>query len=90
MFTQQDQEKMRQEAIDEPGSEPPCPFCKRPRVSRSSYIRCNACGINWVDEEMGLPDYLDLDPRVSRDRDRRARMGTETRPTAGTSAAVAE
>lgn len=54
------------ERINEPGDEPPCPFCKCNRVMRSCYIRCNHCGINWLDEEMHLPNYLNLDPRVAR------------------------
>ena len=56
----------REQRLNEAGSEPPCPFCRRPRVSRSDYTRCNPCGINWLDSEMGLPNYLDRDPRVAR------------------------
>ena len=41
MLTYEEQESMRKDAMDEVGTEPPCPFCGRPRVSRSSYIRCN-------------------------------------------------
>jgi ribosomal protein L37AE/L43A len=25
----------------------PCPYCKRPRSTRSDYIRCSFCGKNW-------------------------------------------
>jgi len=68
MLTYQEQEANRQERMNEPGTLSPCPFCQRPRVQRSDYIRCNPCGINWLDEEMHLPNYLNLDPRVARDR----------------------
>jgi len=80
MLTYEDQERMRQVALKEPGTEPPCPFCKRPRVARSDYIRCNGCGVNWLDEEMHLPDYLNVDPRVARQK--AARMARGTPPTA--------
>lgn len=88
MLTREEQDAMRQAAMDEPGTEPPCPFCGRQRVNRPSYIRCNPCGVNWLNEEMNLPDYLNLDPRVSRQR--AARTGSATRPTADTKTAGAE
>ena len=25
----------------------PCPFCGLPRCLRSSYVRCQRCGVNW-------------------------------------------
>ena len=31
----------------EVGTEPPCPFCKTPRLKRSDYLRCGRCGLNW-------------------------------------------
>ena len=37
----------REQRLAEVGSEPPCPRCGKPRVSRSTYIRCNPCGMNW-------------------------------------------
>jgi uncharacterized Zn finger protein (UPF0148 family) len=43
------------------GTESPCPFCKLPRARRSDYIRCAACGVNWMDGEA-----LDRDPRAAR------------------------
>lgn len=46
-MTLEQQEAARQERLNEKGTEPPCPFCKRPRVTRSSYIRCMRCGLNW-------------------------------------------
>jgi len=88
MLTYEEQESMRKAAIEEVGAEPPCPICRRARVSRSSYIRCNGCGVNWLDEEMGLPNYLDLDPRVARAKN--AHTATGTRPTASTSKVDAE
>lgn len=56
----------REERMNELGTEPPCPFCQKPRVTRSDYIRCNRCGVNWLDEEMHLANYLSSDPRVAR------------------------
>lgn len=46
-MTLEQQEAARQERLNEKGTEPPCPFCQRPRVTRSSYIRCMRCGLNW-------------------------------------------
>lgn len=45
------------------GGEPPCPWCKIPRVRRSDYIRCCACGTNWLDGE-----DLNHDPRSQRQK----------------------
>lgn len=60
---------LKEKVNSEAGSEEPCPFCYVPRVMRSSYIRCNQCGVNWLDEERVLsPDYLNKDPRLSRPR----------------------
>jgi ribosomal protein L37AE/L43A len=70
------------ERKNEVGTEPPCPFCQTPRVSRTDYIRCNPCGVNWLNEEMHLPKYLDRDPRVARREV--ALMANATKPTADT------
>ena len=70
----------REERLAEKGTEPNCPFCQRPRVARSSYIRCNPCGVNWLDSEMQFRDYLERDPRVARAE--AALMESETKPTA--------
>jgi hypothetical protein len=78
----------RQQRLSEKGTEPPCPFCHRPRVSRSDYIRCLACGINWLNEEMHLPNYLERDPRVARKEAAPITIGTK--PTADTSKADAD
>ena len=43
------------------GTEPPCPICGIPRCSRSDYIRCCRCGVNW---DHGT-DYF-RDPRAQR------------------------
>ena len=80
MLTLEQQEANRQDRMNEVGTEPPCPFCRRPRVKRSDYIRCNPCAINWLAEEMSLPNYLNEDPRVSRQK--AARTGNSTRPIA--------
>lgn len=77
-----------QERINEEGIEPDCPFCHKPRVSRSDYIRCNRCGVNWLDEERHLPNYLDVDPRVPRRA--AALMANVTKPNANSSKEAAE
>lgn len=41
-------EQARQAYLNEVGTMPPCPFCQKPRVQRSDYVRCNPCGINWL------------------------------------------
>jgi hypothetical protein len=38
----------REERLVEVGTMPPCPYCEKPRVQRSLYVRCNPCGKNWV------------------------------------------
>ena len=53
--------KIREERLNEPGTMPPCPFCQRPRVQRSDYVRCNPCGLNWLHGE-----NLSLNPHLSR------------------------
>lgn len=67
----------------------PCPFCGKPRSQRSDYIRCQPCGVNWLDEEMHLEyqgrPYLSLDPRLVRQTP--ARMASATQPTADTGSA---
>jgi hypothetical protein len=88
MLTIEEAEANRQDRLNEPGTEPLCPFCRKPRVLRSDYIRCNPCGVNWLAEEMHLPDYLNSDPRVARSKN--ARMGNSTPPTAKPPEADAE
>ena len=56
----------REQLAREVGTESPCPFCGEPRVRRSDYIRCNLDGINWLDEERHLPDYLNRNPAAAR------------------------
>jgi ribosomal protein L37AE/L43A len=89
MMTAEIREQLRRERLSEVGAEPECPWCKRPRVARSDYIRCNGCGVNWLNEEMHLTykgkPYLEVDPRLARSAV--ARTGTGTQPTAGTSKA---
>ena len=80
VMTDKEREDRRQECLDEAGTMPPCPFCGRPRVVRSSYMRCQRCGINWIDEEMGLRDYLNRNPSACRWE--AAHMGTGTRSAA--------
>jgi ribosomal protein L37AE/L43A len=46
----------RERVLNEVGSEPDCPNCKRPRVRRSDYVRCSLCGRNWLDGEDLLKD----------------------------------
>ena len=66
MLSYEEQEALREMRRNEPGALSPCPFCQTPRVQRSDYVRCNLCGINWLDEEMHLPNYLNLHPKVAR------------------------
>lgn len=80
-MTFREQEEAREYRLGELGTEPACPFCQRPRVLRSDYVRCNHCGVNWLAEEMHLPGYLDRDPRVARSE--YARTGSSTSLTAG-------
>jgi ribosomal protein L37AE/L43A len=63
MLTYEEQELNRQDRLNEVGTEPPCPFCRRPRVNRpvGGYIRCNPCGVNWLNGE-----DISKDPRFER------------------------
>lgn len=38
-----------------------CPFCRKARSQRSTYIRCQPCGVNWFDGE-----DLSKDPKIAR------------------------
>ncbi len=78
MMTYEEQEEARKQRLEEPGNLAPCPFCGRPRVQRSTYVRCNPCGVNWLDEEMHLPNYLNRLPSAARSEAMRARMGPKT------------
>jgi hypothetical protein len=40
-----------------------CPFCGKPRSPRSDYIRCQPCGVNWLEGE-----DVNRDPRTDRYR----------------------
>jgi ribosomal protein L37AE/L43A len=82
MLTYEEQESMRKDAMDEVGTEPPCPFCGRPRVSRSSYIRCNPCGVNWSPAK---GEDITKDPRLSS-----TRTIAHTRPESSDTAKTAE
>lgn len=66
----------------------PCPFCGKPRSQRSDYVRCQSCGVNWLQDEMSLPNYLNRNPSAARSE--AARTETGTKPTANTSKAGAE
>lgn len=56
----------REERVNEPGTMPPCPFCEKPRVKRSDYVRCNPCGLNWLEgEDLSLNPYLSREPYLS-------------------------
>lgn len=63
MLTYEEQEQTRQERLIEVGNLPPCPLCGVPRVQRSDYVRCNPCGVNWLNGE-----DLDKDPKIARYR----------------------
>ena len=66
MVTREELEASRQAMLNEVGTLPPCPWCGKPRVQRSTYIRCNPCGTNWLQEEMALPNYLNRNPAAAR------------------------
>lgn len=72
----------RRQLAQEVGTGPPCPFCREPRARRSDYLRCSQCGINWLDEECHLPDYLNRNPAAARYA---ARMATVTPTSAASS-----
>lgn len=59
-------ELLRQDRLNEPGTMPPCPFCQRARVQRSDYVRCNPCGLNWLEgENLALSPHLSREPYLS-------------------------
>jgi hypothetical protein len=89
MLTYEEQEANRLDRVNEVGTLAPCPFCQKPRVQRSDYIRCNPCGVNWLQEEMHLRDYLNRNPSAARSEAARIMRG-ETKSSAGQSEAVAE
>jgi hypothetical protein len=70
MLTYEEQEAARLERLNEVGTELPCPLCKRPRVTRTDYIRCNPCGLNWSEGQA-----LDRHPLATQPT---ASIGTET------------
>lgn len=78
----------REERLNEVGTEPDCPLCGKPRVSRSDYIRCNPCGVSWLQEEMHLANYLSSDPRIVRAA--HARTANIQKPTADKAEANAD
>lgn len=87
MITEEQQEAARQAYFGEKGTEPPCPFCQKPRVKRSDYIRCLPCGVNWLQGE-----NIFADPRIERHaqlirelRSGNSRMGDGTAETSTTS-----
>lgn len=90
VLTYENQEANRLERMNEAGTEPSCPFCQKPRVARSDYIRCNPCGVNWLNEEMHLAfkgkPYLEVDPRLARSE--AVRTAIVMQPTADTLAVV--
>jgi hypothetical protein len=47
----EEQEAARRERLAEVGTLSPCPMCQTPRCLRTDYVRCNRCGVNWLDGE---------------------------------------
>jgi hypothetical protein len=60
-LTQEAIQAARDSQINEVGTLPPCPMCGVPRCQRSDYVRCNPCGVNWLDGE-----NLDKNPQIER------------------------
>ena len=79
-------EKLKREIV-EGGElkELPCPFCQKPRSQRSDYIRCSPCGVNWLQSEIHLPNYLNRNPSACRSEAARMTAGG-TKPSAEQSA----
>jgi hypothetical protein len=75
MMTAEEAEAERQKRLAEVGTGPECPFCQKPRVLRSDYLRCNPCGVNWLMEEMHLPNYLNRNPSAARSEAARTTVG---------------
>ncbi len=73
----------RDQLAKEVGTEAPCPMCQTPRVTRSDYIRCNQCGVNWLQGG----ENQSLDPRVERYH---ALMATARSKSASTSKEAAD
>ena len=48
-LTYEQQEANRRDRLAEVGTLPECPMCGRARVQRSDYVRCNPCGLNWLE-----------------------------------------
>lgn len=71
----------------EVGTEGPCPMCGTLRVARTDYIRCQPCGVNWIQGEDRKKD-----PRVGRYRSLMdgARTTSKASKYAGSSAVDAE
>ena len=84
-LTDEQLEEARQARLNEVGTMPDCPFCQRPRVQRSDYVRCNKCGINWLNgEDMSKNPLLSREPYLTWSTTR-----TSTGKTSGT-APIAE
>lgn len=82
MMTLEQSEVARQERLKEIGTEPPCPFCGKARVTRSDYIRCNPCGVNWLNRE-----DISKDPRIQRHAEWLRTMATKPTKTGNGSGA---
>lgn len=86
MLTYEQQEANRQERLAEVGTEPACPFCQTPRVKRNDYIRCNPCGVNWLNGE-----DITTDPRKARKAEMLRTQGiASSRQDTGNTARTAE
>jgi hypothetical protein len=81
-MTEAEQEATRRTRRNEPGTEPPCPMCGKPRVKRSTYIRCNPCAVNWSEREDTSSDpTIERYAQLIRDtRSRATKTGTTATP----------
>ena len=49
----------------------PCPFCHKPRSQRSDYVRCQPCGINWLQgEDLSRHPLVSREPYLSSAKNR--------------------
>ncbi len=59
----------------------PCPVCGLPRCSRSDYIRCSRCAINWMDgDELTKNPTMERYQKMVRAAPKKAAQKAEAKP----------